>query len=420
MSVSRRTVLAGLASALASGCAPGPSGVFPLGVATGDVTDSSALLWTRYTRLDALQLRVWQEADGVEKASVLPVESVEGFVVLELSGLAPGQWHRFRFESEDGEVSPLGRFRTALAPDALETVTFGATSCIKAGHSYAALGHAARRDDLDAFIFLGDTVYTDGAVTLADYRAKWAEGLRGDDYQALRGSTSLVSIWDDHEVRNNWEGDTVDERLMAHARRAFLEHQPLRTNPEKPLRYWRKLRWGRTAELFVLDGRSERVRSKGQYLSDEQLDWLVRGVQESEALFKLVLNCVPIGAFDSAFFQPFNEDNWQTFPEQRTRLLEGLEASNGGEGVIVVSGDFHLGCFGRVSRSGPGARVYEALVGPGANAPNPLPTYPRGDPWEFSTALSSYSSFELNPKTRQATVRYHAGDGRMLFERTVF
>lgn len=425
MKVSRRTVLAGMAASLAAsttGCGGGVGGSasFPLGVATGDVTPTGALLWTKYTRLDALQLRVWPEIGDVMTAPLRAVESVDGFVLVELENLLPGQWHRFRFESEDGEVSPLGRFRTALAPDALETITLGATSCIKAGHSYAALGHASRREDLDAFIFLGDTVYTDGAFTLEEYRDKWTKGLRGEDYQALRGSTSLISIWDDHEVRNNWQGDDVDAQLLDHARRAFLEHQPFRRDAAKPGRYWRSLKWGRTAEIFVLDGRSERVRSKGEYLSNEQLDWVIKGVNESEAVFKLVINCVPIGAFDSAFFSPFNDDNWQVYPEQRTKLLEGLEGKNEGQGVIVVSGDFHLGCFGRCARTGPGSRIFEALVGPGANAPNPMPTYPRGDPYEFSTALSSYSTFELNPNTKQAVIRYHAGDGRTLFERTMF
>lgn len=417
MTLKRRTFLAGLAGTVAAGCAPDLSGAFPLGVAAGDADAHGALLWTRYARFDPLQLRVWPENGDDGRALELPAPVVDGFAMVEVDQLSPGTWHRYGFVSETGEESPLGRFRTALAPGALERITIAATSCIKAGHSYAALGRAAERTDLDAFVFLGDAVYTDGASSLADFRDKWEDGLKGADYRALRGSTSLVALWDDHEVRNNWEGDSVDPTLLSNARRAFLEHQPVRRDEANPLRYWRSLKWGRTAELFVLDGRSERNRARGEYLSPEQLDWLVKGVQESEATFKLVLNAVPIGTFDSAFFTPFNDDNWQGFPVQRAALLEGIEA--GTSGVIVVSGDFHLGCFGRIAKTGPGARTFEALVGPGANAPNPLPTYPRGDPWEWSSAMMNYTSFELDPHTRQATVRFHAGDGRTLFERVI-
>lgn len=419
MTLPRRALLAGLAGTVAAGCLPeGRGGPFPLGVGAGDAAPDGAVLWTRFDALAPLRLRVWPEGRAERDAQERPAPVVEGFSLVTVTGLAPGTWHRYRFVSEAGDESPPGRFRTALAPGALEPLVFGAASCIKRSHSYATLGRAAERTDLDAFIFLGDAVYTDGSVSVADFRGEWERGLRGADYLALRGATSMVALWDDHEVRNNWEADTVSPGLLANARRAFLEHQPLRQDPAAPTRLWRRLKWGRTAELFVLDGRSERSRARGEYLSPEQLSWLTTSVRASDAVFKLVLNTVPIGSFDTAFFAPFNDDNWQAYPAQRAQLLEGLEAE-GVDGVIVVSGDFHLGCFGRAARSGPGARTYEALVGPGANDPNPLPTYPRGDPWEFSTAVNNYVSFALDPASRRATVRYHAGDGRVLFERVL-
>jgi alkaline phosphatase D len=415
----RRTVLAGLAGALGVGCTSLTAGkLFPLGVAAGDATSDGALLWTHYTGFDALEVVAWLETGSGEVMRRLPVETQEGYAVVEVSELEPGTWYLYRFETSTGETSTIGRFRTATAADSLEIVTLGATSCIKEGHSYAALGHAAGRTDLDAFIFLGDSVYTDGSSSLSDFRRKWADGLRGPEYVALRGSTSLITQWDDHEVRNNWEGDDVKPELIANARRAFLEHQPLRQNPERPHRFWRSLKWGRTAELFILDARSERNRLKNHYLSPEQLDWLIEGVSQSPARFKLILNTVPIGAFDSAFFAPFNSDNWQGFPEQREALLRGIEAT-GTDGVMFVSGDFHFACFGRVAKKGPGSKVFEALVGPGANKPNPLPAYPKGDPWEFSSAVNNYTTLQLDPASGEARVRYHAGDGRTLFDRVI-
>ena len=416
MKLPRRTVLAGLAGALATAGCGSLTRSYPLGVAAGDAVSDGALLWTHYTGGDALEVVVWPEAGDLDAKRRQPAPDEEGFAVAEVSGLEPGAWYLFRFESGKGELSPVGRFRTALAADALEVVTFGATCCIKQGHSYAALGQAADRTDLDAFIFLGDSVYTDGASNLSQFRGKWAEGLRGPEYQALRGSTSLITQWDDHEVRNNWEGDSVEPELLVPARRAFLEHQPIRQHVDRPLRFWRSLRWGRTAELFILDARSERNRSRGEYLSPEQLAWLIKGVAASPATFKLILNTVPIGAFDQPFFAPFNDDNWQGFPVQREALLRALEEA-GTRGVLFLSGDFHFACFGRIAKQGPGSTLFEALVGPGANRPNPLPAYPSGDPWEFSSAVNNYTSFQLDPFTQQACIRYHAGDGRILFER---
>ena len=418
MMMRRRTVLAGFAGVLASGCVGSrlSTAPFPLGVASGDAMADGALLWTHYSGGTELDVSVWPETGDLTSLRRFPAANADGFSTVDVSGLQAGTWYLFRFESTSGDVSPLGRFRTALAPDALEVITFGATSCIKAGHSYAALGHASERTDLDAFVFLGDAVYTDGASSLSDFRRKWADGIGGPEYAALRGSTSLVTQWDDHEVRNNWEGDSVKPALLDAARRAFLEHQPIRQNEKRPQRFWRSLKWGLTAELFILDARSERDRSRGEYLSAEQLEWLIAGVAQSHATFKLILNTVPIGAFDSPFFAPFNDDNWQGFPKQREALLRGLEEA-GTRNVMFVSGDFHFACFGRVAKEGPGSTLFEALVGPGANKPNPLPAYPSGEPWEFSSAVNNYTTFKLDPFSREAHICYHAGDGRVLFER---
>lgn len=417
MTLRRRTVLGGLISAGLGACTtPGPADSrFPLGVASGDATSEGSLLWTCFTGSGPLEVVLWAEEEGEARAQRFVATTVDSFVRVESPRLNSGTWYRFRFEPETGSASPEGRFRTALGPNDLESITIGATCCINAGFATDALARAAERTDLDAFVLLGDAVYADGARSLADFRRAWRRGLASPDYQALRGSTSLVTQWDDHELSNNWGADTVPADMLDAARRAFLEHQPLRTNSDAPHRFWRSLRWGRTAELFVIDGRSERNRAQGQYLSPEQEAFLVDGVRRSDAAFKLVLNTVPIGAFDSPFFAPFNDDNWQGFPEARRRFLEGLD----GTGAIILSGDFHFACFGQVATSGPGATLFEALVGPGAQGPNPLPSYPSGPPWEFSSALNNYTSFELNPFTGEATVRYHAGDGSVFFERVI-
>ena len=424
----RRTVVQGLSALGLSAClrpepAP-PAGPFPLGVASGDAWADGAVLWTRYQGTDPLRLWIW-EGDGERPQDALRVEVTPdggGFVSHVAAGLRSGTWHRYRFEAVDPDgvvldASETGRFRTALAADALETLTFGAVSCTMYGYPFAPLARAGENPALDAFLLLGDVVYTDGSASLEDYRTRWAQTLGSPEYRALRRNTSVVALWDDHEVRNNWDGDSVDRALYANARQAFLEHEPLRRDPAAPNRYWRKLSWGRTADVFVLDARSERNRARGEYLSAEQAAWLTRGIAESRAAFKLVLNSVPIGAFDTAFFAPFSGDMWQAFPEQRAAVLQAIDDSQA-RGVIWLSGDFHLASVGRVSHPGhPGARALEALVGPGAQSPNVLPSYPAAPLWDFSSGINNYTSFELNPATGEARIRYVDGHGRVFFDR---
>jgi alkaline phosphatase D len=418
-------MLGGLSLAALTRCAKGEvelaPGPFPLGVACGDATPTGALLWTRYLGVEALRAAVW-EGDGDRPADArlfaAPV-SPEGFVSTEVEGLTPGRWHRYHFEALDAAgavilTSTPGRFRTAIAPDSTEPLTFGAVSCTKAGHSFASLLRAAENPALDAFLLLGDIVYTDGSSSRADYEAAWERSIGSPEYRALRASTSTVAIWDDHEVRNNWNGDGIEHPLYVAAQEAFLAHQPLRTDPQA--RLWRKLSWGRTAELFVLDARSERNHARGEYISPEQLEWLTRGIAESRATFKLVLNTVPIGSFDTAFFQPFKDDTWQACPEQRTAVLRAIDDARV-PGVVWLSGDFHMACVGRVSREGPGDRALEVLVGPGAQRANILPSYPSGPQWDFSSGINNYTSLGLEPDSGELRVRYHDGKGKVFFDR---
>lgn len=420
-------MLGGLSLAALTRCARPPvllaPGPFPLGVASGDATPSGAVLWTRYLGMDALRVAVW-EGDGERPpdAALQPAApGAEGFAQVEVEGLRAGTWHRYRFEAIDASgavlgVSDPGRFRTAIQSDSAERLTFGAVSCTKAGHSFATLARAAENPGLDAFLLLGDIVYTDGSRTLADYEAAWERGIGSPEYRALRASTSTVAIWDDHEVRNNWTGESVESGLYSAAQEAFLLHQPVRRPASGQNRFWRKLSWGRTADVFVLDARSERNHARGEYISPEQFAWLTRGVAESQAAFKLVLNTVPIGSFDTAFFQPFTDDTWQACPEQRAAVLRAIDEANV-PGVIWLSGDFHLACVGRVSRKGPGERALEVLVGPGAQRPNVLPSYPGGPQWDFSSGINNYSSLELDPQSGDARLRYHDGKGRVFFDR---
>lgn len=410
MKLERRAFLAGLAAA-ATGCRPALS-EFPVGVASHVFGPTNAVLWTRSLTAERLEVACWRDGDDELNAVRFDAEVNDHVTHAPIEGLAPNTRYRFVFTASDGTRSDVGRFSTQPPSDALVPVTIGATSCIKDSHPDDALAHAATRDDLDAFVFLGDTIYADRATSLADYRREWLQGLKGPGYRALRGSTSLLSLWDDHEVYNDWEGAHVNRGRLTHGRRTFIEHQP--GTPDGPM--WRRSSWGRTLDLFVLDSRSERDVDAGHYVSQEQAAWLVEGVASSPAVFKLILNSVPIGSFDSPLFSFFAKDNWLSCPKQRELVLRGLEDS-GATGVHFVSGDFHFATVGRVSAKGrPGARLTEFLVGPGANSPNPSPTYPGAPQWDFASGFCNYATFACDPVTRVMKVKYHRGSGAVLFE----
>ena len=377
---------------------------FPLGVASGDVTASSAILWTRYDGGGDVELVVW-EMDGetyVRTAHVGAVTPREGFVHEEVA-LAAGARYRFAFfvvEAGSRTVrSAIGRVRAALAADAMEPLWIGAVSCTSNGRGLGPLGHAGGRDDLDAFLYLGDTTYNDGATSLADYRAKWNEQMSRPEYRALRASTSAIATWDDHEFDNDWNPETFSAAQLDAAIQSFFDHQPLRRDPAAPSRVWKQLSWGRTADVFVLDCRSERRPStRGDtdiYVSREQMDWLKAALSTSTAVFKLIVNSIPITNFPGAF--DFGQDDrWEGYPTQREEILRHIDDA-AIPGVLWVAGDFHLASSQRVSTSGVGATQTEILVGPGAQTGNPLAWTIGGAQFDFTSTENNYVALELLP-----------------------
>ncbi|MFZ5440303.1 MAG: alkaline phosphatase D family protein [Myxococcota bacterium] len=396
---------------------------FPLGLASGDVEPTRAMLWTKYAGSSALRLRVWRMngavyAERVADTLVMPGDG--GFVHLDVEGLEPGARYRYAFfeESAQGELqarSAIGKFRAALATGQREVLTFGACSCTQQGHTPTPLSRASELG-LDAFLLLGDTSYNDGADTLAEYRTKWAANLGSPEYRRLRASTSVVAAWDDHEVENNFNPETIDPAKLATAKRTFFEALPLRRHATEPDRLWKSLRWGDTVELFVLDARGERkpstrLRSEQVYLSRAQLDWLKAGLAASTAVFKLVLNSVPITDFG---FSAFTGDGWLSYPQQRTELLGWVE-DQGIEGVLWVSGDHHFASVGKVSLLGRGREALEVLAGPGAQDANPVWPLLRPPRWDFASGTNNFVTLRLDPMTRTVRLAFVDGDGHELF-----
>ncbi len=396
---------------------------FPLGVSAGDLATDRAVLWTRHTGDAALALLVWK-MDGdtyAEELGPFPAEVADGFAHVAVTGLVAGARYRYAFvEGERVARSAIGRFRAPIADDASEPLTFGAIACTEGSRSFDVLARAAERDDLDAFLFCGDNAYCDGAETLDDYRALYAEHYGRPEHVAIRARTGMYVTWDDHEVKNDWNPETIDEDQLAAAFQAFFEHAPVGDQGER--RIWRSSRWGRTVEIFVLDGRSERKPSsilfgEQQYLSPAQMAWLKSGLQASEATFKLIVNSVPITNMPSVW-DAYPTDRWEAYRDQRTDILSFID-DQAIEGVLWVSGDFHLAFISQVSTSGPGATQREVLVGPGAQSANLLLETLQPPQFAFATGTNNYTTLKLDPTSRSVTVAYHDATGAV-FHQTSF
>lgn len=375
-----------LASALCVMLCSSPApGEFPDGVAAGDLTATSVVLWTRLD--SSAEARVEVAADpffatlvAVQVVPATPERDLTIKVVID--DLTPGTPYHYRFVSlHDGAISPAGRFRTAPPDDVA-----GPFRCVFSGdtnYAFAPFGVAARiaYENADAFIWFGDTIYADVpagglgvATTLDEYRAKYRQ-IRSD--AGIRAALESTPIWvggDDHEVTNDYAG--LDPALSPEQRdagyRAFFEYMPIRESgdPADPYRTYRSIRFGSGVVLMFLDARQYRVESAREacgsnpdpdgfvlgplvasgdcrsqlraprdFLGRAQLEWLMHELIDAGDAVKLVINNVPI-----SYIGVWPYDRWDGYDAERRELLEFIHA-NRIRDVTFLTTDIHASAY---------------------------------------------------------------------------
>jgi hypothetical protein len=212
---------------------------------------------------------------------------------VEACGLQPYTTYYYQFSVCGTDLSsPVGRTKTAPDENDADTpVSMAVFSCSNYPNGYFnAYGNAARKDEVDYFIHLGDYVYEyqQGVlgrdpravypereiVTLYDYRTRIAQYRTDEDLSLAHQNFPWIPVWDDHEVANNGYRDgfsgmnnteesflefgrvSVDQRKM-NAVRAYFEYQPIRqVAMDDNLRIWRNFKLGKMVDLIMLDTRN--------------------------------------------------------------------------------------------------------------------------------------------------------------------
>jgi alkaline phosphatase D len=260
-----------------------PSSRFDAGVASGDVAEDSAVLWTKLSEPGTARGQVATTQDFSEIIAEREVEANLDWgatVHWPVDRLEPDTQYAFRFLVDDG-ASPTGTFRTAPAPD--EEVAFhfaisgDSDGTRDAGEPSPYNGfrvlNAVLADDPAFFLYIGDTIYSDSglrsapALTLDEYRGCYIENRGYLPLANLLAAVPAFAMFDDHEAVNDFDGQTVDPRRYAAGYRAFRDYFPLGGDPagwigttgvtDAPPAY-RSFRWGAATEFFIIDTRSYR------------------------------------------------------------------------------------------------------------------------------------------------------------------
>jgi hypothetical protein len=341
--------------------------------ATFEVDGAGALVSIYAEESRSARVRV-EGADGVAVADVGPValELTRGRTgVAELAGLTPDTAYQYVVELERGSTVGPYRFRTAPAPDADADVHFVWSADIDLDAEFESPIFATMSASGAAFfVNLGDWPYADNepaARIVSEYRDKHVAVRGAGKVQGLLRALPVYAIHDDHEARNDWDGRfRVEEaERIASAVKVWDEWFPLRAVRAGQDRRWRSWRWGRHAELFMLDTRCCRSANRDDdgpaktMLGAEQKQWLIDALAASEATFKILFTSVPLIG-DSV-------DDWSAFQHERGELLDAL-AARGVSGLVALAGDGHLFLAARL----PDRGLREFMAGPLARHPSAL------------------------------------------------
>jgi len=410
---------------------------FDLGVGAFEIGQDRAILWTHAVPVDPdarsilFRVEVARDAgftDIVRRQAVAATARHDFTARVLATGLQPATRYHYRFLADaTGEVSPTGSFQTAPTADDTSAVRFVVSGDSNLGYT-GPLGldfhvlSAAAAEDPDFFVFFGDTIYADSGVlpgganayTLDEYREVHRLTRADPHMQELLAATGTFSGWDDHEVRNDYDGETVDPVQFENGARAFFEYLPVRKNPVgPPYRVDRNVRWGRDVELFFLDGRQFRSAEQfcnpdpipdgpetpdtlfSPYVEDEalaiqadpaigpiaaallltpsdpacvnglladpdrtllgfdQLEALKQALLASDATFKIIVNDVP---FSHLYVTPY--DRWDGYVAEQQELQDFIATHLDPDRTLMLTTDFHTNLAVRRPE------LVEVIVGP--------------------------------------------------------
>lgn len=322
-----------------------------MGLRVGEVTQHSAVVWTRLTRTKE---RNWDGETAVPLRSGIPrkeipvtaregeIEGAPGLVQLtwstsedfsnssstpwirvhadgdfvhqfELDELQPGTRYAIRIQARDDMDSPVsasteGSFRTPNTAQQWQDVSFGVVT----GMMYKDLDHregfhifpAMQKLGVDFLVPTGDTVYYDNeapranTVELARYHWHRMYSLP----RHLEFHQHIPGYWevDDHDSLSDDCWPTLRPKFMLpltfeKGYSIFREHVPLGSRPSH-----RTVRYGQGLQVWMVEGRLYRSPNNMPDGPDksiwghQQREWLMQSILASDADFKVLISPTPI------------------------------------------------------------------------------------------------------------------------------
>jgi len=370
---------------------------FTLGIASGDVTDSSTVLWTRLAPApqaanggmpDQSVAVHWVLSETpdlsriVRRGEAVAQSAWAHAVHVEIDDLEPARAYWYQFHVA-GYASPVGRTRTL--PDSKHAVNrarFVTASCQNYSHGHFVAYRHMVDDNPDFVIHLGDYIYdtsfgetfrkhdTETApTTLDEYRRRHALYKSDKDLQHAHAQIPFFVSIDNHDALEDNDPSKAQQRAAAY--QAWYEHMPVRgyhVQGDNHFEVKRCITLGNLAQISLLDARQFRDKREvcseeydanygfGNYrercqavfanertmLGEAQERWLTKTIRENKKRWNVLASPGPFLPFT---YQHNGKDlryigAWDAYPANRERVARAFAEAKCGH-PLILSGDVH-------------------------------------------------------------------------------
>ncbi len=429
-----------------------------VGTRVGEVTEHSAMVWTRLTaaplRREGTQskskkanipVELWEGAcpgmpgrvrlrygtkadlsDAVTTQWVEVTEATDFIHQFPLSGLKAATTYHYASETAGADDKPhgvvCGEFQTAPTADAPSNLMF----CVMTCQGYHDRGHPDGHAIYPSMLALkpsfacltGDLVYYDNdrpratSPELARYHWQRMFSLP----RLFEFNRKVVAYWlkDDHDTLNDdsWPGTTTGSFTFAEGQRIFRQQAPMADGPS-----YRTFRWGRDLQVWLTDGRDFRSPNKmpdgpeKTIWGAEQKAWFQRTVKESDATWKGLISPTPLVGPDRG---GKNDNHANAGYQHEGDELRAWFKANVPENFFVICGDRHW----QYHSVHPLTGLREFSVGAASDehaggSPGEDPRYHR-----FHRVKGGFLAVTLRRDARKSTIVFQLRDvnGKMVHE----
>ena len=313
------------------------------GPLTGDVRANQVTLWM-YAPIKS-KCTFSYRAEGSSKADAktgeltalsnqaakVPGQILKSTVV----GLSPDTRYQYQV-TIDGKADPSwkGSFKTAPLEGTSTAFRMAITSCMhikRAQRSWNLL--LAEQPDLH--LTVGDTHYADTTDPTIQLQHHVAYRRKNEFANVLR-QVPTYAIWDDHDYGPNNSDGTAEGKEFSLAGWKQAWPNPASGTPDTSGAFFKFSRGD--VDFFVVDGRYHRSpnelpdNDKKRMLGDAQFEWLLSGLKNSKAKFKIIAS--------GSVLHHSKVDGWRIFTFSRHRLFDAIKKHKI-SGVMYIGGDMH-------------------------------------------------------------------------------